>query len=92
MKLSNEAKRNFRSRLFRYLDGLAILPIALGLEKKKLLSRILEENEITLEKLVNEDEGLHKGYVNVGLRKTKTYNRVQDNGVRRSHGHHDSVL
>ena len=68
MKLSNEAKRNFRSRLFRYLDGLAILPIALGLEKKKLLSRILEENEITLEKLVNEDEGLHKGYVNVGLR------------------------
>lgn len=58
---------NLRNIIFRHLDGLAIAPIMVALNNKKVLDFILLKKEVTLEELTQKFNA-NEGYLNVGLR------------------------
>ena len=61
------AKNDLRSTIFKHLDGLATAPVAVALNKKGVLSYVLENNEATLAELTSKFKA-NEGYLNVGLR------------------------
>lgn len=60
-------KAELRSTIFKHLDGLATAPVAVALQKKGVLSYVLEQNEVSLNEL-NSQFKSNEGYLNVGLR------------------------
>lgn len=58
---------HLRSILFRHLDGLAIAPIMVALNKHKVLDYIFSKKEVSLEELT-QTFNANEGYLNVGLR------------------------
>ena len=60
-------KNQLRSTIFKHLDGLATAPVAVALSKKGILDFILQNQEVTLERLVLQFR-CNEGYLNVGLR------------------------
>ena len=65
--LTKEEKRNYRSDLFRHLDGIAVAPTCYALHKKGVLSYLLEKESVTLEE-VKDHFSANEGYLNVALR------------------------
>jgi len=65
--LSKNQKKEYRSDLFRYLDGLACAPTGYLLWKKGILKNISEAGEVSL-KDINEQFKTNEGYLNVALR------------------------
>ncbi len=65
--LSREDKRQYRSELFRHLDGIAVAPTAYALHKKGVLNAILQHPTLTLSQL-SEQFSANEGYLNVALR------------------------
>lgn len=65
--LSKEQKRNYRSDLFRHLDGIAVAPTAYALFEKGILEYLIEKKSDTLENLTSKFNA-NEGYLNVGLR------------------------
>lgn len=60
-------KKQLRSTIFKHLDGLASAPVAVALNKKGILDFILNNQEVTLDRLLLEFH-CNEGYLNVGLR------------------------
>lgn len=60
-------KSQLRSTIFKHLDGLATAPVAVALNKKGVLDFILQNKEVTLDRLALEFR-CNEGYLNVGLR------------------------
>ena len=65
--LTKEQKREFRSHLFRHLDGIAVSPVSYALHDKGVLSSLLEAKSRSVTELATEF-GANEGYLNVGLR------------------------
>ncbi len=65
--LSKEEKHQYRSDLFRHLDGLATAPTAFTLHEHGVLSYLLEQEEIDVSQLAV-DFKANEGYLNVALR------------------------
>lgn len=65
--LSREQKREFRSDLFRHLDGLVTAPTAYVLHEKGVLNEILTQQKVHLTELADKF-GANEGYLNVALR------------------------
>ncbi len=65
--LTRDQKKEYRSDLFRYLDGLACAPTGYLLWKKGILKNISEAGEVSL-KDINEQFKTNEGYLNVALR------------------------
>jgi hypothetical protein len=63
MKTTSE----LRSILFRHLDGIVTAPVAFSLEKKGVLSYILQQQEVSITTIA-EKFNANEGYLNVGLR------------------------
>jgi SAM-dependent methyltransferase len=64
---TEEKKSYFLNRLFKHLDGIAISPILMTLEKEGLLSHILKNDTNSLRELANQHNA-NIGYLNVALR------------------------
>lgn len=56
-----------REQIFRHLDGMVTVPIALSLHKKGLLNFLLQQQETDLDSLTETFNG-NKGYLNVACR------------------------
>lgn len=65
--LSKDQKREYRSDLFRHLDGLVTAPTAYVLLEKGVLDELLSLGEVALRKLTQKF-GANEGYLNVALR------------------------
>jgi len=65
--LSKEEKNEFRSELFRHLDGIAVAPIGFALKEKGVLDFILEKESYDLSE-ISSHFNANEGYLNVGLR------------------------
>ncbi|MFT5906928.1 MAG: hypothetical protein ACI836_000069, partial [Saprospiraceae bacterium] len=65
--LSISEKNQYRSELFRHLDGIGIAPVAYALKEKDILDYILKEQKVSLEQVCNFFHA-NEGYLNVGLR------------------------
>jgi SAM-dependent methyltransferase len=65
--LSISEKNQYRSELFRHLDGIGIAPVAYALKEKDILDYILKEQKVSLEQICNFFHA-NEGYLNVGLR------------------------
>lgn len=65
--LTKEQKREYRSDLFRHLDGLVTAPTAYVLLEKGVLAEILEKEKVDLSDLTEKFEA-NEGYLNVALR------------------------
>jgi len=65
--LSVSEKKEYRSELFRHLDGIAIAPVAFALKEKGVLDFILKKNKLTLHD-ITEAFTCNDGYLNVGIR------------------------
>lgn len=65
--LSTLDKNQFRSELFRHLDGIGIAPVAYALKEKGILDFILKEQSVSLENICKSFNA-NEGYLNVGLR------------------------
>lgn len=65
--ISPEEKRQYRTLLFRHLDGIAMSPVAYCLYDKKVLSFILEKETLTLDALCRQFNA-NEGYLNVAVR------------------------
>ena len=65
--LSQEEKKQFRSQLFRHLDGIVTAPVAHALYTNGVLEKLLAQNPTSLEAL-NTQLGGNEGYLNVALR------------------------
>jgi SAM-dependent methyltransferase len=65
--LSISEKNQYRSELFRHLDGIGIAPVAYALKEKGILDYILKEQQVSLEQICNFFHA-NEGYLNVGLR------------------------
>ena len=65
--LSREEKKILLGDLFRYLDGLAIAPVAYSLYEKGVLDHLLEVGSASITALT-EKYNANEGYLNVGLR------------------------
>ena len=65
--LSKKDKTEYRSLLFRHLDGIATAPTTFSLYKKGVLDYLLQEEKITLTDLAKHFNA-NIGYLNVGLR------------------------
>ncbi len=65
--LSTKEKNQYRSELFRHLDGIGIAPVAFALKEKGILDFILKEQEVSLDKICGAFNA-NEGYLNVGLR------------------------
>ncbi|RUT72489.1 class I SAM-dependent methyltransferase [Flavobacterium cupreum] len=57
----------FRSSIFRHLDGLAVAPVAVALHKNKILDFILDKKQVQLAQLTTVFKA-NEGYLNVALR------------------------
>ncbi|MTH16567.1 class I SAM-dependent methyltransferase [Flavobacterium sp. LC2016-01] len=57
----------FRSSIFRHLDGLATAPVAIALKNNSVLAFILDKKQMKLTELVNAFKA-NEGYLNIGLR------------------------
>lgn len=60
-------KKNLRSIIFRHLDGIAIAPVLVTLQKKNIISQISEQGSMQLNEIV-EKIPCNEGYLNVALR------------------------
>lgn len=60
-------KSQLRSSIFRHLDGLAVAPVAIALQKHAVLEYILIHKQISLKELTKAFK-VNEGYLNVGLR------------------------
>ena len=65
--LSISEKNNYRSELFRHLDGMAIAPVAFSLHEKGVLKFLSEEGPSNL-KAISKIFKANEGYLNVALR------------------------
>jgi SAM-dependent methyltransferase len=65
--LNKEEKNNYRSELFRHLDGIVVAPTGYALKKKGVLDLILKKEQLELEEISNSFNA-NEGYLNVGLR------------------------
>jgi SAM-dependent methyltransferase len=65
--LSISEKNQYRSELFRHLDGIGIAPVAYALQEKGILDYILKEQQVSLEQ-ISKFHHANEGYLNVGLR------------------------
>lgn len=65
--LTLKEKSTLRNLLFRYLDGIAIVPTAFALYKQGLLKYIQDHHNVSLNELVLNFEA-NEGYLNVALR------------------------
>ena len=65
--LTREQKREYRSDLFRHLDGLVTAPTAFVLYEKGVLDEILNRQKVNLSELTEMFEA-NEGYLNVALR------------------------
>ncbi|MCF6360847.1 MAG: class I SAM-dependent methyltransferase [Cyclobacteriaceae bacterium] len=65
--LSNKEKINFRSDLFRHLDGIVTAPTALALFDSGITNFLLQNSPCSLKKLTQEF-GANEGYLNIALR------------------------
>lgn len=65
--LSTSEKNQYRSELFRHLDGIGVAPVAFALKEKGVLDLLVKEKSISLEKLSTTFQ-TNEGYLNVGLR------------------------
>ncbi len=65
--LTKEEKDEYRSHLFRHLDGIAVAPIAYSLKEKGILDFILTKDSFLLSE-INSQFKANEGYLNVGLR------------------------
>src|SRR5690625_7870938 len=59
--------KNLREQIFRHLDGVVTVPIALSLHQKGILAEISNHDQLDLD-LINEKFNANKGYLNVDLR------------------------
>lgn len=59
--------KNLREQIFRHLDGVVTIPIALSLHQKGILDEISNHDQLDLD-LINEKFNANKGYLNVALR------------------------
>lgn len=60
-------KNNLRSTIFKHLDGLAVAPVAVALQKKGVLDYLTRNRKANLEELTQKFAA-NDGYLNVGLR------------------------
>lgn len=60
-------KSQLRSSIFRHLDGLAVAPVAIALNKNAVLDFILNKKQVQLTELATVSKA-NEGYLNVGLR------------------------
>lgn len=65
--LSREQKNEYRSDLFRHLDGLVTAPTAFVLFEKGILDELLKRGKVDLSELVDKFSA-NEGYLNVALR------------------------
>jgi len=65
--LTKEQKREYRSDLFRHLDGLVTAPTAYVLYEKGVLEDILSQKKVVLSELTEKYKA-NEGYLNVALR------------------------
>ncbi|MFT7073536.1 class I SAM-dependent methyltransferase [Patiriisocius sp. Uisw_017] len=65
--LSTSEKNQYRSELFRHLDGIGIAPVAFALKEKGILGFILKEHPVSLAQICTAFNA-NEGYLNVGLR------------------------
>ncbi len=60
-------KRILRSSIFRHLDGIVTVPVAVALHRKGVLNFIAEQNSCTLSEICSKFPS-NEGYINVALR------------------------
>ena len=65
--ISREEKAEFRSHLFRHLDGIVTAPSAFALMEKGVTNHVLEAKESSLKELAHTFNA-NEGYLNVALR------------------------
>jgi len=65
--LTDIEKKQFRSELFRHLDGIVVAPIAFSLYKNGVLNHLLDCKKTTLHAL-SQKFNANDGYLNVALR------------------------
>ncbi len=65
--LSNKEKKEYRSELFRHLDGIAVAPVAYSLKEKGVLEFLLKEGSCLLSEITSRFNA-NEGYLNVALR------------------------
>ena len=65
--LSTEQKKEFRSELFRHLDGFVTAPTAFALHKQGIFQYLSDQKEVSLDTLA-ERFNANDGYLNVALR------------------------
>lgn len=65
--LTKELKREYRSDLFRHLDGIVTCPTAFVLYKSGIITHINESPALTLSELAQKSKA-NKGYLNVAIR------------------------
>tara|TARA_R110000850_G_scaffold241496_1_gene366118 strand:- start:40430 stop:42043 length:1614 start_codon:yes stop_codon:yes gene_type:complete len=65
--ISKEDKIQYRSELFRHLDGIAIAPVAFCLHERGVTQQLLSKKKHTLTELTETNDA-NEGYLNVALR------------------------
>ncbi len=65
--LTTDQKQLFRQELFRHLDGIAVAPIAVALQEKKIIHFIRNNKEVTISE-ISKITTINEGYLNVALR------------------------
>jgi len=65
--LTREEKKQLRSKLFRYLDGLGVAPTAYVLHAKGVTKYLLDNSEVEISTISNHFNA-NEGYLNVALR------------------------
>ncbi|TVR79791.1 MAG: class I SAM-dependent methyltransferase [Chitinophagaceae bacterium] len=74
--ISKDQQTLFRSQLFRHLDGIVTIPIAVALFKAGVTDYILEKKKVTLSELTDRFKA-NEGYLNVALRTFCSQNWLQ---------------
>lgn len=59
--------KNLRSQIFRHLDGVVTVPIALSLHRKGILNEILSNDKVEIDTITKQFNA-NKGYLNVAIR------------------------
>lgn len=67
MTISKQTQNEFRSDLFKHLDGIVTAPSAYALSEKGVTEYILEKKEVSLQELTEKFHA-NEGYLNVALR------------------------
>lgn len=65
--LTSQQKSEYRSELFRHLDGIVVAPVAFALYERQFLNHLLENGELDLTITALKLDA-NEGYLNVGLR------------------------